>query len=244
MTIELLALLTDAKINSTQVIDTNRLISLTQSAAEFTIEIALLEPVVLRKTIAMRSEHTATGRELLNLEIAEKNRRETPTEEFVVGLYTELRPGLLGYLRQIVGSTGEAEDLVQMAFLRLFDQLQKSSSVEDWRSWMYRVSRNLAIDYLRRQNRGEAAASQWLTERTCIERGGTVEEQMGRREQVDILLGALNERERHCLLLRADGLSYKEIGSALEISAKSVSVYLARGLKKFRRPSAPAGVRD
>jgi DNA-binding CsgD family transcriptional regulator len=34
-------------------------------------------------------------------------------------------------------------------------------------------------------------------------------------------------------MLRAEGLSYQEIAEVLEISAKSVSVYLARGLRKF-----------
>ena len=56
---------------------------------------------------------------------------------------------------------------------------------------------------------------------------------MIRRQQVRQVLGGLNERERRCLMLRAEGLSYKEIGDVLEMSAKSVSVYLTRGLKKI-----------
>ena len=187
--------------------------------------------------MAMHGEWAIPRPELLTL--GAQNRRENSTEEDVVRLYAQLRPGLLGYLRQIVGSTGEAEDIVQMAFLKLFDQMQKGSAIEDWRSWMYKVSRNLAIDYLRRTDRGEVAAAEWMVERQRSEAIATAEERMGRREQVEILLRELNERERHCLLLRADGLSYAEIGEALEISSKSVSVYLARGLKKFRKHSHP-----
>ena len=54
-----------------------------------------------------------------------------------------------------------------------------------------------------------------------------------RQQEIKRALSVLAERERHCLMLRAEGLSYQEIGEVLEISAKSVSVYLARGLKKF-----------
>jgi RNA polymerase sigma factor (sigma-70 family) len=54
-----------------------------------------------------------------------------------------------------------------------------------------------------------------------------------RLQEIEQALGLLAERERHCLMLRAEGLSYQEIGDVLEISAKSVSVYLARGLRKF-----------
>ena len=46
-------------------------------------------------------------------------------------------------------------------------------------------------------------------------------------------LELLNEKEQRCLMLRAEGLSYQEIADVLETTAKSVSVYLARGLKKF-----------
>jgi RNA polymerase sigma-70 factor (ECF subfamily) len=191
----------------------------------------------------VHGEQAATRPDLLNLAIAGEDRRERPLEEFIVGLYAELRPGLLGYLRQIVGSTGEAEDIVQVAFLRLFDQLQKGCAVEDQRSWMYKVCRNLAIDYLRRHDRRQAVATEWMAERERNQEEATVEERMNRREQVEIMLGKLNERERHCLLMRADGLSYKEIAGALEISAKSVSVYLVRGLKKFRREDGQSGFR-
>ena len=35
-------------------------------------------------------------------------------------------------------------------------------------------------------------------------------------------------------MLRAEGLSYNEVGEVFSISAKSVSVYLARGLRKLQ----------
>jgi RNA polymerase sigma factor (sigma-70 family) len=106
---------------------------------------------------------------------------------------------------------------------------------------MYKVCRNLAIDYLRRRDRGQIVATEWKVERERKQAEATVEERMDWSEQIEILLDELNERERHCLLMRADGLSYKEIAQALEISAKAVSVYLVRGLKKFRREGGQAG---
>jgi RNA polymerase sigma factor (sigma-70 family) len=51
-------------------------------------------------------------------------------------------------------------------------------------------------------------------------------------QTVERALRCLNEREKACLLLRAEGLSYSEIGEVLEISAKAVSVYLARAVRK------------
>ena len=144
-----------------------------------------------------------------------------------------MRGALLSYAYQIVGTTGEAEDLVQLAFLKLFDQTQQTAMIENQRSWLYRVIHNQAIDLLRRRERQEAATIYWLQQREFDDRTVSSEEDLIRKQRIAMSLGNLNERERHCLLLRAEGLSYKEIADVVGISAKAVSVYLARGLKKF-----------
>ncbi len=46
--------------------------------------------------------------------------------------------------------------------------------------------------------------------------------------------GRMPERERHMLLLRAEGYSYREIAGALEINEASVGVFLARAKEAFR----------
>ena len=166
-------------------------------------------------------------------EQAGRQRKSQPLEETVVELYRALRPSLLGYVYQVVGTTGEAEDIVQTAFLRTFDQLQKGAPIGNLRGWVYRVAHNLAIDYLRRNDRQEAATVEWLTERAKIASSGSAEKDVIARERIARSLARLNPRERYCLMLRAEGLSYQEIGDTLSISAKAVSVYLSRGLKKF-----------
>lgn len=147
-------------------------------------------------------------------------------------LYASARPALLSYIRQMVRSAAEAEDIVQSAFLKTFDEAA-GQQIDNLRGWMYRVSHNLAIDALRRKAFHEQAVSEWVY--TMPGATSTSAEQASiNRQTVENALQRLNERERACLLLRADGLSYSEIGAVLEISAKSVSVYLARAVKKVR----------
>jgi RNA polymerase sigma-70 factor, ECF subfamily len=160
-------------------------------------------------------------------------RRTPPLEETVVELYATMRVPLLSYAYQVVGSTGEAEDLVQVAFLRLFDQLRRHVPIENLRSWLYRVVHNLAVDHLRRQGKEESAVTEWLAHRSQEITPKSAETDLIQRQRIACSLEALNLREKRCLMLRAEGLSYKEIGDVLSISAKAVSVYLARGLKKF-----------
>jgi len=168
----------------------------------------------------------------LDIERAESPRRGAPLEETVVELYSTLRSALVGYAYQFVRSTGDSEDLVQVAFLKLFDQLQRNAEIQNLRGWLYRVVHNLAIDHIRRRGADEVAVNDWSSNRPD-QTSQTTEDGLIAKQELARSLEGLNERERHCVMLRAEGLSYQEIGSVVGISPKSVSVYLCRGLKKF-----------
>lgn len=181
----------------------------------------------------MDQERTLKLSQLFGLDQADSPRRSEQLEESVVELYATMRLSLLGYAYQIVGSTGEAEDLVQMAFLKLFDQMKRKARILNVRSWLYRVIHNLAIDHIRRKGIHETAVAGWLSNRNLNETARTTEDDLIQHERIAQSLEMLNERERYCLTLRAEGLTYQEIGEVLGISHKAVSVYLSRGLKKF-----------
>jgi RNA polymerase sigma factor (sigma-70 family) len=121
---------------------------------------------------------------------------------------------------------------VQIAFLQLFDQLGRRSEIKNLRGWIYRAVHSLAVNQVSRSQRRDSLIREWFGE-SVVTDSESAEEALARRQEIEHALGRISERERHCLMLRADGLSYQEIAEVLEISAKSVSVYLARGLKKF-----------
>jgi RNA polymerase sigma-70 factor, ECF subfamily len=171
--------------------------------------------------------------QVFGFEKADQRRKSERLEETVVDLYAAMRPGLVGYAYQVLGSATDAEDLVQIAFLKLFDQLSRKTEIHNLRSWLYRVVHNQAIDQVRRRGKHDSAVEEWLARQERMPATGSTEDKLIQRQRIAISLQSLNERERHCLRLRAEGLSYKEIGEVLAISAKAVSVYLARGLKKF-----------
>jgi RNA polymerase sigma-70 factor, ECF subfamily len=160
-------------------------------------------------------------------------------EEVVVELYQTLRSPLRWYGYQLLGSTSDAEDLVQVAFLKVFDQLKRQGQIQNPRSWLYRIVHNLAIDELRRLHRQALAKEDGTRCTDAAASPLSTEDELIQRQIIARSLQALNERERRCLMLRAQGLSYKEISQSLAISAKAVSVYLARGQKKFESQRSP-----
>src|SRR5258705_659944 len=189
----------------------------------------------INKAVLMTGETVLTLPQSCSLrtEIIRGDRRDV--EEFITDLYDKLRVPLLSYVYYLVGSTRDGEDLVQVAFLTLFDQLEHNGEIANVRGWLYRVVHNLAIEHVRRHDRRGSLLQKWFADRGALtpESVESAEDDFIRREQIENALGVLNERERHSLMLRAEGLSYQEIADILEISVKSVSVYLARGLKKF-----------
>ena len=168
----------------------------------------------------------------LGFEGADSPRQSSPLEERLVELYSTLRPSLVGYAYQFVGSTGDGEDLVQIAFLKLFDQLKRKSDIQNVRSWLYRVVHNLAVDHIRRKGVDEVVVTDWWASHP-EETNRTAEDVLIAQQQIARSLGVLNDRERNCLTLRAEGLSYQEISDVLGISPKLSECVSVSWTKKF-----------
>jgi RNA polymerase sigma factor (sigma-70 family) len=116
--------------------------------------------------------------------------------------------------RALRPSGGDAESVVQEAFLRAHRSLRASDRPVELRPWLHRVVRNLCIDELRRT-------------RTTVElhERGTSEDvysTLSRRHELRGLiedLADLPEQQRAALLMRElDGLSHEEVANVLEIS--------------------------
>jgi RNA polymerase sigma-70 factor (ECF subfamily) len=159
-------------------------------------------------------------------------RRTGELEGVVSDLYGRMRTPVKGYVYQLVRSTAEAEDIVQVAFLRLWDALRQGQEIANVRSWIFRVVHNLAVDQARRAGVERAHEAREVQQQPRAE-APTAETAVIVRQQIELALAGLTERERHALMLRAEGLRYQEIAEVLGTTAGAVSVYLVRGLKKF-----------
>jgi RNA polymerase sigma-70 factor (ECF subfamily) len=158
-------------------------------------------------------------------------RQNAQLEDVLVELYARLRPPIVAYVFRLVGSTVDADDIVQSAFLSLWDQLQRDVEIRNVRSWLYRVVHNLAIDRASGLARRGASEATWLASANRPIR--SAEDDLVARSEIANAMSLLSPREQECLMLRAEGLSYQEIADVLQTSAKAVSVHLTRGLRKF-----------
>lgn len=108
---------------------------------------------------------------------------------------------MISYVSCLVGSNRDAEDLIQIAFLQLFDQLTAGIEINNLRAWLYRVAHNLAIEHSKQRDRRTSLIRTWFAdqETTAFE---SAEEVLIRRERIERSLMLLNERERHALRVK------------------------------------------
>src|SRR3984957_10844547 len=149
-------------------------------------------------------------------------------------LYRELRKPLLRYLVCLGVSADEAQDVVQDAFLSLHRHLSSGRSRENIRSWLFRVAHNAARNRQNRYDRRFAAPLEDGLDSVLDDATPeqvVLEKEKFRRLRKSICM--LTESERECLLLRAGGLRYREIGEVLGLSTSTVGDTVDRAIQKL-----------
>ncbi len=61
------------------------------------------------------------------------------------------RDEVYGFLRRLLGDRQLAEDVLQETFFRVYLHLDRCDPEQSFRSWLYEIARNVAIDALRRR---------------------------------------------------------------------------------------------
>jgi RNA polymerase sigma-70 factor (ECF subfamily) len=148
-------------------------------------------------------------------------------------LFERYWEGVVRVLVRLLGDAEAAGDLAQDVFVQLLRRPPDGSV--PLRAWLYRVAINLGYNALRaerrRRHREDAASAlEALAGQTPAEEAGRAEE----RDAVRRVLARLPERQRLCLALRAEGLSYAEIAAALGVAPGSVGTLLARAERAFK----------
>jgi RNA polymerase sigma factor (sigma-70 family) len=135
---------------------------------------------------------------------------------------------LLGFCRQMLHSTEDAEDVLQEVFVNAYRAMLADEREINLRPWLYRIARNRCLNHLRKPT---ADAQESMDMVPTVEAASTAEKVHNREEFRQLLtdVGKLPETQRSALLLREmDAMSYEEIAQAMETSVPSVKSLLVR----------------
>ncbi|MGH9838825.1 MAG: sigma-70 family RNA polymerase sigma factor [Blastocatellia bacterium] len=146
------------------------------------------------------------------------------------------------YAVSLTRDAGLAEDVVQEVFVRLYQNLEAAQRDEMLRAWLLRVTANVARNVMRGRSRAQSRDESFVARQENVTT--SPESELMRQAEIEEArraLAKLKEPLRSCLLLRNEGLSYREIAAALELNEASVGGLLARARREFIRVFGKVG---
>jgi RNA polymerase sigma-70 factor, ECF subfamily len=141
-----------------------------------------------------------------------------------------------------------AEDLVQDVFLRIYRARNGYQPTAKFSTWLFRIANNVASNARRTIGRRKevplnlqesGSAPVRPRKKVIADRSSLIPtRQLAKRETCAIVqtaVDALNERQRMAVLLhKFEGMSYEDIGEAMDLSTEAVKSLLARAREKLR----------
>jgi RNA polymerase sigma factor (sigma-70 family) len=139
--------------------------------------------------------------------------------------------------RSVVHDAGLAEDVTQEVFIRLYKHIDSLPNLDMLRPWLIRVALNVAKNTLRGNIRANTRDENYVKE-TVGNSIFSVEseyEQKSEVSEINRALSKVKEPLRSCLVLKQQGLSYREIAESLSLNETSIGTYVARARAEFMR---------
>ncbi|MEW5979759.1 MAG: RNA polymerase sigma factor [Acidobacteriota bacterium] len=188
--------------------------------------------------LLVEMKYSSSGTICLESELLRTMRSASQARKKVSDIFQLLQDSLFRYLVRILDDRAEAEDVLQEAFLRLYQCLQRGRLIEDVRPWLFRVAHNLAVDRFRKKNPTDLVDDDtWRLIRDRESDPSPNAEQklleQEKRQRIEIAFTRLAPRERYCLELRAEGLCYREIAEVLGIRTPTLVSLLGRVTTKM-----------
>jgi len=148
--------------------------------------------------------------------------------------------GLHRAVARILGDESEAWDVVQMAFVRAWQRLDRYNEKWSFATWLYRIGTNLAIDLIRARSSREKAHRAGTEHRLRVVGESPPTSELADRREVnrllDQLVEALTPQQRTPFLSReVEGMDTAEVAEILGCTATTVRNHVFQARKSLRR---------
>ena len=144
---------------------------------------------------------------------------------------------------RMMGNEEDAWDMTQEAFIKAYSSLANFRGDSKFSVWLYRLTSNVCIDFLRKRKRRQTASLTYINEDNEAQELELPDERFApellverseQRQAVGRALGELPDDYRQILVMREiNGLSYNEIGEALELEPGTVKSRIFRARKRL-----------
>jgi RNA polymerase sigma-70 factor (ECF subfamily) len=149
---------------------------------------------------------------------------------------------VLGTVYKMLGPHGDAEDITQQIFLRVWNSAGSYKETAKFTTWLFTITRNLVFNELRRRNRHPVSPLEQEEHENHFQArdaqtpgpdASLLESEL--QEAIQAAIEALPETQRMAVVLRRfEELSYEEIGDVLGLSVSAVKSILFRARAALR----------
>lgn len=147
---------------------------------------------------------------------------------------------LLLFARQWTSAVGDAEDVVQEAFVRFWKARQRAA---DPLAYLYACVRRAALDRLRTDRRRVRREERVARPESAEGLFYSVPERAERQAMIEAALTRLPDEQRMVLVLKTwGGLTFPQIAAALEVPANTAASRYRYAVQKLRELLAEANV--
>jgi RNA polymerase sigma-70 factor (ECF subfamily) len=179
----------------------------------------------------------------------------TGTADAIGDLYRRHSRRVYSLCLRITRDAADAEDLTQEVFIQLLRKIGSFRGESHFTTWLYRLTVNQALMYLRRRNRRreQLVDARDLIQITGRKSGNGISHQVADKIALDAAVNRLSPGCRAIFLLfSVEGYNHEEIASLYGCSVGNSKSQLHKARKKLRRllpgyfvvgPSSSLGVR-
>ena len=140
---------------------------------------------------------------------------------------------LCGFVIEFTKSETSAEDVVQELFIKLWTDRKRIIVREKVAAYLFRASRNAALNYLRSEKNRQKAMDGLGFEETYPDDNPIEFEEF--LDQLKACVDELPERSKEVFVLsRLEGFKHKEIAEKLDISVKTIKNQIWKSLQYLR----------
>ena len=152
-------------------------------------------------------------------------------------IYNRHKVYLFNYVKKMVNNLSAAEDIIQIVFLKFYENLELIREKDKCEFWLFKTARNEVFNYYRsKKNKASCFENADTDEILPIDDEGT-EILFDRKEMNSIIMNELNsfpDEQRDVYLLKEySGLSYKEIAGLMNIDEELVKSRLFKIRRKL-----------
>lgn len=162
--------------------------------------------------------------------------RNQNDENGLVEIIRDYKDGLIFYINSFVCNFHTAEDLAEDTFVMLFTKKPMNKGRASFKTWLYTIGRNVAIDYLRKSSKKTEISIENCPE--LVEADDDFESLYIREERKKCIYSAmvkLKDEYRQVLwLIYFEEFSNKEVATVMKKSSHNIETLVWRARKALK----------